>query len=39
LGSAIATENPVIFKPSDETPLVVITFREILYDFRLPKEM
>jgi acyl-CoA reductase-like NAD-dependent aldehyde dehydrogenase len=39
LDSAIAAENPVILKPSDETPLVVIKFREILYDSGLPKEM
>ncbi|MFT7071248.1 MAG: glyceraldehyde-3-phosphate dehydrogenase (NADP+) [Patiriisocius sp.] len=39
LGPAIAAGNPVILKPSDDTPVVVIKFGEILFDSGLLKEM
>jgi glyceraldehyde-3-phosphate dehydrogenase (NADP+) len=39
LGPVIATGNPVILKPSDYTPLVVIKFGEILFESGLPKEL
>lgn len=36
---AIATNNRIILKPSEKTPLSAIYFRDLLYKCGLPKEM